>query len=66
MLREFLNDFGLPDFAWRKNKNGFDAPESMWDILELYPDISSVERYFQFERDNIKDIRAKKKDKQKN
>lgn len=55
LLREFLNDFGLPDFAWRKNKNGFDAPESMWDILELYPDISSVERYFQFERDNIKE-----------
>ena len=59
LLRTFLADFGLKEFAWRKNKNGFDAPVEMWDVLEFYPKKSSVEKFFHF--DSIKNMDSKLK-----
>lgn len=59
LLRDFLNDFGLNEFAWRKNKNGFDTSEDSWNIINLYPNSSTVEKFFKIDIDKIKDTRVK-------
>jgi len=57
LLREFLDDFGLKDFAWRKNKNGFDTSDDSWEIVKFYPKASSVEDFFKINIEKIKDRR---------
>jgi len=58
-LRKFLSDLDLKDFAWRKNKNGFDSPDDVWYIIDLYPKVSSVEIFFNIRVEKITDIGLK-------